>query len=143
VPNGAIVARLAKPSAWSWLQAWLISITLRIGPLRRAVLRKSTLDVRSMAGDEAGIRNYVRLRSQAVYHACGTCRMGSTNDLDAVVDSSCRVFGVGGLRVVDASVFPSLPRAATHLTVLMVAEKMADQIKAEWLNGRTGRAHAA
>ncbi len=56
-------------------------------------------------------------------HICGTARMGL--GADAVVDASCRVRGVGGLRVVDASIFPSVPRANTHLAVLAVAERAA------------------
>jgi choline dehydrogenase/5-(hydroxymethyl)furfural/furfural oxidase len=55
-------------------------------------------------------------------HICGTARMGLGDD--AVVDSSCRVRGVDALRVVDASVFPSVPRANTHLMVLAIAEVM-------------------
>jgi len=133
LPNLAIGAHLAQRSAWNWLQAWFLATILRIGPLRRSVLRKSTLDVGSMARDENALRNYVRLHARAVYHVCGTCKMGMAENPEAVVDSSCRVFGVVGLRVIDASVFPNVPRACTHLSVLMVAEKMADQIKAEWL----------
>ena len=56
-------------------------------------------------------------------HICGTARMGVGDD--AVVDPDCRVKGVDGLRVIDASVFPSVPRANTHLMVLAVAEVMA------------------
>jgi choline dehydrogenase-like flavoprotein len=56
-------------------------------------------------------------------HICGTARMGSGDD--AVLDSECRVRGVEGLRVVDASVFPAVPRANTHLAVLAVAERAA------------------
>ena len=142
-PNAAIGVHLAKRSAWNWLQAWLISTALRVGPLRRAVLRRRALDVRSIVKDENAIRNYVRQCAQAVYHVCGTCRMGNVDDPEAVVDPSCRVLGISGLRVVDASVFPSVPSAATHLPVIMVSEKMADQIKAEWLDQKYLRVYGA
>ena len=56
------------------------------------------------------------------WHACGTCRMGAANDPRSVVDPDCRVIGVEGLRVVDASVMPEIPRANTHLTTVMIAE---------------------
>ena len=56
-------------------------------------------------------------------HICGTARMGAGSD--AVVDGECRVHGVDGLLVIDASVFPSVPRANTHLMVLATAEVMA------------------
>ena len=58
-------------------------------------------------------------------HICGTARMGSVDDPDAVVDPSCHVRGVEGLRVIDASVFPRVPRANTHLCVLAAAERAA------------------
>jgi choline dehydrogenase len=51
--------------------------------------------------------------------------MGSESDPMAVVDPWCRYIGVQGLRVVDASVMPSIPRANTHLTTVMIAEKVA------------------
>lgn len=61
----------------------------------------------------------------AFAHAAGTCRMGDSRDSRSVIDDSCRVIGVEGLRVADASVMPSLPRAAPHLTVVMIAEHLA------------------
>jgi 5-(hydroxymethyl)furfural/furfural oxidase len=58
-------------------------------------------------------------------HLCGTCPMGSPGDGAAVVDTDCRVPGVDGLRVIDASVIPETPRANLHLTVVMIAEHLA------------------
>lgn len=57
-------------------------------------------------------------------HAGGSCRMGSTTDQMAVVDPECRVIGYEGLLVCDASVMPRLPRANTHLPVVMIAERV-------------------
>lgn len=62
-------------------------------------------------------------------HASGTCRMGAADDPRSVVDPACRVIGCTGLRVVDASVMPEVVRANTHLTTVMIAEKMADSIR--------------
>jgi 5-(hydroxymethyl)furfural/furfural oxidase len=61
-------------------------------------------------------------------HVAGTCRMGRPDDPGAVVDPHCRVIGVDGLRVVDASIMPCVPSANTNLPVIMVAEKAADLI---------------
>ncbi|MER6815127.1 GMC oxidoreductase [Spirillospora sp. NPDC000708] len=61
-------------------------------------------------------------------HGTSTCRMGAAGDDSAVVDPSCRVRGFEGLRVVDASVFPSVPRANTNLASIMVGELMADRL---------------
>ncbi len=63
-------------------------------------------------------------------HANGTCRMGDSTDQRSVVDPACRVLGVSGLRVIDASIMPEVVRANTHLTTVMIAEKMADAIRA-------------
>jgi choline dehydrogenase len=62
-------------------------------------------------------------------HASGTCRMGTAGDARAVVDPHCRLIGCSGLRVIDASVMPTVVRANTHLTTVMIAEKMADELK--------------
>jgi 5-(hydroxymethyl)furfural/furfural oxidase len=62
-------------------------------------------------------------------HASGTCRMGAADDPRSVVDPHCRVIGVTGLRVIDASIMPTVVRANTHLTTVMIAEKMADEIQ--------------
>ena len=58
----------------------------------------------------------------------GTCRMGPTNDPTAVVDDELRVHGLAGLRVVDASVMPTMPSANTNASTLMIAEKAADMM---------------
>ncbi|WP_214107753.1 GMC family oxidoreductase [Acrocarpospora catenulata] len=67
---------------------------------------------------------WVRERAETLYHPAGTCRMGA--DPDSVVDPELRVRGIDGLRVVDASVLPTLNRGHTHAPVVMVAEKAAE-----------------
>jgi choline dehydrogenase-like flavoprotein len=64
-------------------------------------------------------------------HAAGTCRLGRPDDPSAVVDACCRVIGVDGLRVVDASIIPKLPRAGPFLTCVAIAERAAELILAE------------
>jgi len=66
---------------------------------------------------------------QETHHPVGTCRMGAADDPRSVVDTECRVIGVEGLRVIDASVMPECPRANIHLTTIMIAEKMADKLR--------------
>jgi choline dehydrogenase len=71
-------------------------------------------------------------------HATSTCAMGSADDPRAVVDPDCQVLGLRGLRVIDASVIPFVPRANTHLTTVMIAEVMAERM----LAGRHTEPHA-
>jgi choline dehydrogenase len=70
---------------------------------------------------------HIRATAQTIYHPTSTCRMG-VDDL-AVVDPELRVRGVEGLRVVDASIFPSEPRGNTNAPVIAVAERAADLIR--------------
>jgi choline dehydrogenase len=77
--------------------------------------------------NEAELVEFVRAKAETVYHPVGTCRMGS--DDAAVVDPQLRVRGVDGLRVVDASVMPTLPGGNTNAPTIMIAERAADLIR--------------
>ncbi len=73
-------------------------------------------------GDDRRLAALLRHNCVPHFHAAGTCRMGSSRDRGAVVDTRGRVIGVEGLRVVDASIIPDLPAAPLHLTAVMIAE---------------------
>jgi choline dehydrogenase len=77
---------------------------------------------------DAEIDQWVRENVESAYHPCGTARMGPADDPGAVVDTACRVHGLSGLRIVDASVFPTVPYGNINAPTIMVAEKAADLI---------------
>jgi choline dehydrogenase len=100
---------------------------------RPAIARHGTDPFQAPASDsEADLRAHVRDVAHCLYHPVGTCALGS------VVDAELRVRGLDGLRVVDASVMPSVPRGNTNAPAIMIGEKAADL-----LAGRTPEAASA
>ena len=113
----------------------LIDVLARLldGPamLRSALIRKLFMGEFTLEGvlcDEGQLEAFCRKAAVGVWHASCTCRMGNEDDPMAVTDPAGRVRGVEGLRVVDASIFPVLPRASTNVPTLMTAEKCAQAI---------------
>ncbi|GAB4363613.1 MAG: FAD-dependent oxidoreductase [Oricola sp.] len=92
-----------------------------------APYREREIYMEGVTGD-AELMEHIRNRADTIYHPVGTCRMGT--DEDAVVDPQLRVRGVDRLRVVDASVMPTLIGGNTNAPTVMIAEKAADMIAA-------------
>ena len=90
------------------------------------------------ATSDADLSALARATHQTVYHVSGTCRMGADDDPLAVVDPRLRVRGVPGLRVADASVFPTIPSVNPVVTVMLTAERAADLIRQDAASGLTG-----
>ncbi|XP_061527011.1 choline dehydrogenase, mitochondrial [Phycodurus eques] len=78
---------------------------------------------------DADIDAFVRRKADSAYHPSCTCKMGATSDPMAVVDSQTRVLGVEGLRVVDASIMPSIVSGNLNAPTVMIAEKAADLVR--------------
>jgi len=75
-----------------------------------------------------------------IYHMSGTAKMGPSNDSMAVVNPELRVYGIDGLRVIDASIMPTITSGNINAPVIMIGEKGADMIKARYMRvSRTKR----
>jgi choline dehydrogenase-like flavoprotein len=96
-------------------------------PALRALQKKEMFTADIETDDD--IRALLRARVDTVYHPVGTARMGT--DAMAVVDPKLKVHGLEGLRIVDASVMPTLIGGNTNAPTIMIGEKAADMIKAE------------
>jgi 5-(hydroxymethyl)furfural/furfural oxidase len=131
VPDPALVRRLNRPYLRSSVESLGLSWLLAPTTLRRWALHKRMLDPARVAADPDALRALVMQRSGPMGHPAGTCRMGRGDDPLAVVDSACRVHGIAGLRVVDASIMPTLISGNTNLPVNMIAEKAADLLRAD------------
>jgi len=81
----------------------------------------------AVAQGDAELEAYARLAGASAYHPVGTCRMG-VDPATSVVDATCRVHGIGGLRIVDASVMPRITSANTHAPTVALALRAADLI---------------
>ncbi len=77
---------------------------------------------------DAQIDAFIREHAESAYHPCGTARVGSSDDPDAVVDPELRVIGVKGLRVADSSIFPRITNGNLNAPSIMTGEKAADHI---------------
>jgi choline dehydrogenase len=85
----------------------------------------------AMIADDDALDRYVHATVNTIYHPVATCRMGPDGDDGAVVDQQLRVRGVRNLHVVDASVMPTIVRANTNLTCIMLAERAAAWMRGE------------
>lgn len=88
------------------------------------------MTLKHLLEDDEALSQYVRDNAFGQWHVCGTCQLGDVDDPMAVTDpASARVHGVAGLRVVDASIMPTAPRANLNFPVIMIAEKVAAAIR--------------
>src|SRR4051794_29192883 len=134
--RGSVTLRSADPTAKPWIRHEFLSdpddvdvmldgLEMTMDIARAPALARYCKEpfVAPSSGERDVLREHLARRSQTLYHPVGTCAMGS------VVDSDLRVQGVEALRVVDASVMPTVTRGNTNAPTIAVAEKAADLIR--------------
>ena len=91
--------------------------------------RKMEIDPGDLVQTDDEVDAWVRENVETAYHPTCTCKIGADDDEMAVVDAKCRVRGIDSLRIVDSSIFPTVPNGNTNAATIMVGEKAADIIR--------------
>lgn len=130
----AQVKKLLQPSWQNGVLTALAGPVMDRVPMVRsrilAMAQEGNAPLDVLCRDEEALRLHLRRHVGGVWHPCGTCRLGAAEDPMAVCDPAGQVIGVEGLMVCDASVMPTIPCANLNVPVIMIAEKMADGIRA-------------
>jgi len=108
--------------------AWLTDMAPALAEPVFGTLADRKVDLMELVKDDDALAEHIRQNIAGMFHVAGTCRMGASTDRDVVVDRAGRVRGFDGLRVVDASIMPTVPRANTNIPTIMLAEKIAASI---------------
>lgn len=128
------VAKVAQPGLINGMLRGALSLLLDVaGPFRTWLVHglvTQGVTLKKLLADDQALTGFVRRNVGGTWHPSGTCRMGRADDPQAVTLSDGRVIGVTGLRVCDASLMPSIPCANTNVPTIMIAERIADLIKA-------------
>jgi 5-(hydroxymethyl)furfural/furfural oxidase len=111
--------------------AALIDAMPALAPPIFATLADRKVDLAALVADDEALAEHIRQNVAGTFHPTGTCRMGKPDDRAAVTDAAGRVHGVAGLRVIDASIMPTIPRGNTNIPTIMVAEKIAAEMLRE------------
>lgn len=126
------VRALQVRSLANWFKVIGAATLIDLSPTTREWLYRhrfgSSDNLHRMVSDDQAIEAWVKSSVWSGWHVSGTCRMGADGDPMAVLDARLRVRGVGGIRVVDASVMPTIVRANTNISTIAIAEKASDII---------------
>jgi choline dehydrogenase len=127
-PPRALFNYMSEPDDW---RDFRVAIRLTREILSQPALARykgRELSPGEAATSDEALDDYVRDHVESGYHPCGTCRMGAKDDPMAVVDSECRVIGIEGLRIADASIIPQVTNGNLNAPCIMIGEKASDHI---------------
>jgi len=131
--NDDAVRAIGQPTRANRLKTGAVAGLLDGGTLARRLLMPALLgserQLAEVFGDDRKLRDWVKESAWSSWHPVGTCKMGAAGDPGAVVDEQGRVSKLGGLRVIDCSVMPTIVSANTNIPAIMIAEKLADVIR--------------
>ena len=108
------------------LEGIILARSLAASSAFKGILGEEILPGKDVSTEEA-LRNYIREKATTLWHPVGTCRMGSDPKKD-VVDSQLKIHGLSGIRVIDASIMPTIPSGNTQASCYLIGEKGADLI---------------
>jgi len=127
--------RLNRITAANRVKSTAIAVLIDLAPALAApifsMLADRRIDLAALVKDDGALAEHIRQNVAGTFHPVGTCRMGAPDDPAVVTDSAGRVRGIEGLRVIDASIMPTLPRGNTNIPTIMLAEKLADLMLGE------------
>jgi 5-(hydroxymethyl)furfural/furfural oxidase len=131
--------RLNRINAGNKIKSALVAALIDLvpplaGPIF-STLADRRVDLAELVQDDEALAEHIRQNVAGTFHPVGTCRMGAPGDRDAVTDTQGRVRGVAGLRVIDASIMPTVPRGNTNIPTIMLAEKVSAAMLAEAQRG--------
>jgi choline dehydrogenase len=106
-----------------------LGVALGQEPALREVLGERSIPTDEVLASAEALDGWLRAEIYSYQHSSGTCKMGPGSDAMAVVDQRCRVHGLDGLRVVDASIMPQVVRANTNATCIMIGERVVDWVR--------------
>jgi 5-(hydroxymethyl)furfural/furfural oxidase len=126
----ALAKRFGRPGFSRFALTFAVGLAIDASPaLRRKFFAELVAAGRPLAAllaDDTALEDYVRDHAFGQWHPCGTCRMGPSSDRQSVIDPiTARIHGLDGIRIIDASVMPTIPRANLNLPTMMIAEKFA------------------
>ncbi len=128
VPPRILFNYMSHPDDWQEFRACVrLTRELFAQPVMQKYAGREIQPGHGLQSDEQ-IDSFIRAHAESAYHPCGTCKMGDESDPAAVVDATCRVIGMEGLRVADSSIMPQVTNGNLNAPTLMIGEKASDHI---------------